>query len=259
MIDASNQVIQGFWSGPITTMERLSMQSFLANGHEYHLYAYPGGIPNPEAVPAGVVILNAEEIVPQARVETFRCSTHFSDFFRASLLLKKGGWHSDLDNVALMPLGFPEPYCFYRDQDESTISFALSKAPPGSPLMQYVYSYIDRLTQSELDQLSWQAIGPDFTHGAIEHFQLTQFAQPGYRFDPVHWSRARDLINPAADPPFDLSRSYSCHLFHAVWNGGPQDRCGRGWNLGQDLDARMDTDGEYHPDCLYEKLKRRYL
>jgi len=253
---SSNHIIQGFWQGPFTTMERLCVESFMQNGHELRLYCYE----KPEGVPEGVCIMDANEILPESQVSTFRCSTHFSDFFRVNLLLKRGGWHTDLDNVLLHALddeAFSASYCFYRDHDESTISLALSKCPPGSPLMQHCVGYIGRMGQAEREQLSWQAIGPDFTHGAIEHFKLTEFAQPGYVFDPVHWSRAHDLVNPAAE--FDLSRSYSVHLFHAAWNDGPQDRYGKGWDLGQPSSEKIWTDGTYHPDCLYEKLKRRYI
>ena len=45
---------------------------------------------------------------------------------------------------------------------------------------------------------------------------------------------------------------------HAAWNDGPQDRYGKGWDLGQPSSEKIWTDGTFHPDCLYEKLKRRY-
>ena len=66
----------------------------------------------------------------------------------------------------------------------------------------------------------------------------------------------RDLVDPAAK--FDLSQSYSVHLFHAAWNSGPSDRTGRGFDLGQLPGERLDTNATYHSDCLYEQLKRKY-
>lgn len=42
-MQASNWVIQGLWvGGSLSRLEKLSIQSFLAYGHEYHLYAYTG-------------------------------------------------------------------------------------------------------------------------------------------------------------------------------------------------------------------------
>ena len=38
MID--NLVVQGFWQGDFTTMERLCVKSFMAAGHSFELYSY---------------------------------------------------------------------------------------------------------------------------------------------------------------------------------------------------------------------------
>lgn len=252
-MDPSNRIVQGFWSGPLTTMERLSMQSFLYHGHEFHLYVYDGDMAR---VPDNVHLRNAAEIVPQSEMETFRCPQQFSDYFRIALLLQRGGWYSDLDNTLLRPLTLDSSFCFYRDYDESTISFALSKAPINSPLMRHCYDFLSAMPLDERASLPWQAIGSDFACGAVEYFKLTQFARPGRTFDPVHWTRVHDLINP--DAKFDLSRSYAVHLFHAAWNKGPEDRTGKGFDLGHRTDVRLNTDGHYSYDCLYEQLKRRY-
>jgi hypothetical protein len=250
-LSADNLLVQGFWSGPLTTMERLSMRSFLSNGHEFHLYSY-GEI---KGIPEGAVLCDAAEIVPESEVATFRCAAQFSDYFRIALLYKKGGWYVDLDTICLQAFQFYVDYCFYRDQDESTISFAVSKSPAGSPLMQHCYDYLAQMDPEDRARLDWQEIGSDFACGAVEFFKMTQFAQPGYVFDPIHWTRVRDLINPVAK--WDLSRSYAAHLFHAAWNKGPHDSSGKGFDLGHKLSDDLDTDVSYHSDCLYEQLKRR--
>lgn len=252
-LSADNLVVQGFWQGEFTTMERLCVKSFMANGHEFHLYSY-----EPIAgVPDGVVLCDAADIVPRDQVETFRCAQQFSDFFRIALLLKRGGWHSDLDNCCLRPLDFSSDYVFYRDYEETTISFALAKAPVGSPLMWHCYEYLSSMTVAERSGLAWQEIGTDFAVGAVEYFNMTSYAQPGPSFDPVCWTRSKELVDPAAK--WDLSNSFSLHLFHAAWNHGPSDSTGQGFDLGLRPGEPLWTDGEYHPDCLYEQLKRRYL
>jgi hypothetical protein len=252
-MDPSNQIVQGFWQGPLTTMERLSMQSVMAQGHAYHLFTYDP----PAGVPVGVVVKDACDIVPESEAATFRCAQQLSDYFRIKLLLDKGGWHSDLDVVLLRPLDFPANLCFYRDHDESAISLALAKAPAGSPFLTHCAKYIELLSAEERANLSWQEIGTDFVTGAIEYFKLAQFAQSGRTFDPIHWTRVRDLVDPTVE--FDLSESYAVHLFHAVWNKGPDDRRGTGFDLGQELGVELNTDGKYPEGCLYEILKRRYL
>ncbi len=253
MISPDNLVVQGFWTGPFTTMERLCVKSFMSHGHRFELYAYEPI----EGVSDGVVLKDAREIVPESEVATFRCAAQFSDHFRVALLLKKGGWYSDMDNCLLAPLDYASEYVLYRDYDESTISLALSKAPAGAPFLQHCYDYVRSLSIEERARLSWQEIGTELVLGAIEYFHLTQFAQSGKTFDPVQWERVRDLVDPAAK--FDLTDAYSVHLFHAAWNDGPEDKAGRGFDLGHRPGVRLDTDGEYPEGCLYETLKRRYL
>jgi hypothetical protein len=255
VISPDNLLVQGFWSGPLTTMERLSMQSFLYWGHRYALYCYE----EPAGVPAGVEVRDAREIIPESEVKTFRCAQQFSDFFRIALLYKRGGYYSDLDNIALKFMDFDSPYVFYRDHDESTISFALSKAPAGSELMTHCYTYLSQMAADERARLSWQEIGAEFAQGAVEYFHMTDYAQPGYVFDSIHHTRVRDLVSPSPEPLFDLSKSYSVHLFHAAWNSGPIDRTGKGFNLDLPQGEKLDTDATYPSDCLYERLKRRYL
>ena len=254
MIDPSNRIVQGFWTGPLTTMERLSMKSFIANGHEFHLYSYE----SLEGVPDGVVLCDAAEIVPKSEMATFRCAAQFSDHFRVALLLKRGGWYTDLDNVLLCPLDFASEYVFYRDHDESTISLALSKSSAGAPFLQHCYEFVRGMSADDRSRLSWQEIGTDLVLGAIEYFKLTGYAQPGRVFDPVQWENVRSIVDPAVK--FDLSQSYAVHLFHAAWNSGPVDSVGKGFDLGhRRFGDPIWTDATYHPDCLYEQLKRRYI
>ena len=248
----SNRIVQGFWQGDFTTMERLCVKSFMYWGHTFELFCYE----KPKGVPDGVVLRDAAEILPREEMATFRCAQQFSDYFRIKMLLKNGGWNSDLDNCLIKSLDFPESMCFYRDYDESTMSLALAKAPAGAPFLQHCADYIESLSLEERARLSWQEIGTELVLGAIEYFKLTSHAKSGRTFDPVQWQRVHELVDPAAE--FDLSESYSVHLFHAAWNKGPEDRTGKGFDLGHRPGLQLDTDGEYPEGCLYEKLKRRY-
>ena len=188
----SNRIVQGFWQGDFTTMERLCVKSFIYWGHTFELFCYE----KPKGVPDGVVLRDAAEILPREQMDTFRCAAQFSDHFRVALLLKKGGWHSDLDNCLLAPLDHKSEYVFYRDYDESTISLALSKAPAGAPFLRHCYDYVQAMSLEERARLSWQEIGTELVLGAIEYFKLTGHAQPGRAFDPVQWERIRSIVGP---------------------------------------------------------------
>src|SRR5690348_5090275 len=101
-------VIQGLWVGDrLSTMERLSIASFLALGHEYHLYVY-----RPVAnVPAGTCVKDAREILPESMIFQYRkrpSYAGFANFFRYKLLLDRGGWWVDTDAVCLRALDFAD-------------------------------------------------------------------------------------------------------------------------------------------------------
>jgi mannosyltransferase OCH1-like enzyme len=71
-------------------MERLSIASFLTNGHEYHLYVYE----EIENAPEGTVLKAANEILPESMIFQYKkypSHAGFSNFFRYKLLLEKGG------------------------------------------------------------------------------------------------------------------------------------------------------------------------
>jgi hypothetical protein len=103
----ADTTIQSLWIGErLSTIERLSIQSFLTNGHEYHLYVYS----DVGEVPSGVVLKDASSIIPRDGIFTTRGSLSiFSDWFRNELLFARGGYWVDLDVVCLRPLHFEEP------------------------------------------------------------------------------------------------------------------------------------------------------
>src|SRR5262245_50707816 len=105
----SADIVQSLWIGErLGTMGRLGLASFLANGHEFHLYCYD----RISDVPKGAVIRDASEILP--RDQAFAYQTGFgqgshsggSNFFRYKLLLERGGWWVDTDVVCLQRFDF---------------------------------------------------------------------------------------------------------------------------------------------------------
>ena len=108
--------IQSLWiGGELSPMEQLSIASFLAHGHEYHLYSY-GEVGR---LPKGAVLKNAEEILPKTAIFQYRqhpSYAGFSNFFRYRLLLRKGGWWVDTDVVCLKPFAFDAPYVFAAER-----------------------------------------------------------------------------------------------------------------------------------------------
>ena len=135
-------VIQGLWIGEaLSTMERLSIASFLAHGHEYHLYTYE----DVKNVPAGTHIRDANEILPASAIFQYREQKSFSGFanyFRYKLLLERGGWWCDLDVVALRPFDFSAEYVFGEETTGSlqpAVNSGVIRAPQGASLLRFAW------------------------------------------------------------------------------------------------------------------------
>ena len=233
-------VIQGLWVGPrLTTMERLSIASFLAHGHDYHLYTYD----EVQNVPAGTTLKDGEQVLPRSSIFRYRdrdTVAGFSNFFRYKLLLEHGGWWADTDVVCLAPFAFENAHVFsteYADGDV-IIGSAVIRAPRGSPVMAYAWEACEAL---DTDHLGWGVVGPELLAKAVIHTGLQASAVDRNVFCPFGYEDWRRAIEPLKDWPFDTT-TRAVHLWHEMWR----------------LEGR-DKDGQYPRDSLYETLKRRYL
>ncbi|MFV0329293.1 MAG: glycosyltransferase [Dysgonomonas sp.] len=107
----NNNPIQSLWVGPqLSAMEILCINSYLTNGHEFHLYAY-NNILN---VPKGTIMKDANEIIPKKDIyiDNFGGYVNLSNQFRFTMLYKLGGWWVDMDTVCLRPFDFDEDFVF---------------------------------------------------------------------------------------------------------------------------------------------------
>src|SRR6267154_6333445 len=109
-------VIQSLWVGPqLSVMERISISSFLKNGHSYILYAY-GPV---DGLPDGAELKDANEILPSSDIFTYsEYATYsgFSNFFRYKLLMERGGWWVDTDIICLKPFNFAAEFVFSSER-----------------------------------------------------------------------------------------------------------------------------------------------
>jgi hypothetical protein len=212
------------WIGTkLTMMEKLSIRSFIANGHEFHLYCYQPI----EGVPEGTVIKDGREIVPESDICKFRALANFSDWFRYNLIFQKGGWWVDLDTICLKPFDFIEEYVHNCNP---------FKCPPHSPVMEWC---IRECEKKDWSTSQWTDLGPGLCQKAKKLFPQIAFGE-GDTFHPISWENWRQFLSPRA--PRIPQTSYAVHLCHEMWRISVQD-----------------FDTHYPPTCLYEKLKARYL
>ena len=243
----SNPIIQSFWSGTLTAMEKLCIRSFIANGHEFHLYAY-GKL---EGVPEGCVVKDANDIIPESKIRQLPCVQQWADFFRAALLLKKGGWWVDMDTVCLKPYDFAAEYVFAGCDSDTVIQNCVIKVPSNSPIMQAWYDHINDKNAAQLAGLAFQEVGPELCAKLVPKFGLQQYVLPRITFDPIGFDRVHHFVDPSA--VWDLSRTYSIHCFHAAWRGQHESL------QRKDYAKLTGTDDKFPEGCLYEQLKRRFL
>ena len=198
----SNHVIQGLWFGEsLTNLERLCMKSFMDNGHEFHLYVYD----ELQDIPQGVIVKDANEIVPRTRIKEFRWFAGFSDFFRYMLLAKKGGWYVDMDVICLRPLDFSSEYVFaahgckdhtlgyaplipsdmYGYKSDQLVGDGIIKAPVNSLLMDYCCKVIEANSKKGSNDIAYDELGPRLFKRAVTTFGLEKYIQAKSRHSPL--------------------------------------------------------------------------
>lgn len=235
----SNRIIQGMWIGAeLSVMERLSISSFMHNGHEYHLYVYD----EVKNIPAGAIVRDATEILPASNIfqyKHFPTYAGFANFFRYKLLLERGGWWVDMDTICLKPFDFPSEHVFAAEEVDGleVITSGIIKAPAESPAMAYAWEVCQ---SKNPEQLRWGETGPKLMGEAVRKFSLERYGKPFQVFCPLGYSEWRKVLEPDASALDE--RSYAIHLWNEMWRAA-----------GQDKNAR------YPETCLYEQLKSRYL
>lgn len=237
---AANKIIQGLWIGTeLSLMEQLSIASFLANGHDYHLYVYD----DLKQIPGGTTVKDANEILPSAKI--FRYTGRpsyagFSNFFRYKLLLERGGWWADTDTVCLKRLDFSEEFVLSSEISKGieVVNCGVIKSPAGSDAMKYAWSVCQA---KDPKKLVWGETGPRLMAETVSKFSLEQFKQPHRVFCPLGFFDWKKILEPDFDESL-IAGSYAVHLWNEKWREAAQDKNAR-----------------YPQASLYEQLKRRYL
>jgi hypothetical protein len=252
--------IQMFWHGsPLSRIERLSMISFLSNGHDVHLYIYD----EPRGVPAGVQLKDAADILPRSDLFFHRRNqsvAHFSDWFRYRLLFERGGLWSDTDMVCLEPFDYPSPIVFAW-QDDHYLNNAVLGLPAGDPMAEWLARSCERPNQmlpydnlrrrlaklkrrvkgQGREWVRWGDTGPYGLTSAARHFRYIGHALPKWHFYPVAYEENRLLFESAPSGTrsiFDGSRAV--HLWNQLIDGAEKN-------------------SKFPSDSPFEQLWTRYL
>ena len=184
-------VVQGLWvKGPLSRIERLSIESFVRNGHEYHLYTYDD---SEYRLPPGAIQKDAGEIVPRDKVwqhgfgEEAGSLAGFSDYFRFTLLFEKGGIWADADLVCLRPLSVDRPLYISAETARPGIeqpSTQLLKFPKGDDLLKRAIEYIE---SQDPGQIEFLQVGPRLIHRLVDEMGYGAHVLPAKVANPVPW------------------------------------------------------------------------
>ncbi len=237
-------VVQSFWLGArLPALQLLSLRSFLAQGHDYHLYAFEPI----ENVPDGVTMLDAASILPRDSVFTYQrgfgrgSSSAFSNLFRYKLLYERGGWWVDTDVVCLRPFDFDADFVFATERDperRQTVASCVIKSPANADYLKYC---LDSCGSRDKSTIEWGEIGPRLVSDAVTRFNLDRFLLPPEAFNPIDYSLFSE-IQAAGFEMARLSESFAVHLWNQKW----KTHC-------------LDPNYDGAPDSLYAWLRRRYL
>lgn len=130
------EVFYGYWyDGELPPYARLSIKSYVQNGHTFVLYTH-GTL---SKVPHGCIVADAHKYITEKEIQPFLEDNMnlrmLSDWFRYRVMYDRGGWWADADTILIPNNPIPQDdYVFFKRSGE-TISTCLYKVPPKSAVM----------------------------------------------------------------------------------------------------------------------------
>lgn len=207
--------IHSLWIGKqLSNLELLTLHSFVSHGHRFHLWLYE---PLQTAVPQGVILQDANEILDQKHIFHYRTGdigkgsvAGFSDIFRYKLLYEKGGWWVDMDVTCLRPFQFDEPYVF-RQHDFLPVVGNIMKTPKGCPAMKAAFEE----ALESVDEFNTDWLLPiEILNRQIEQHHLTEYIRADL-CNPDRW----ELVTLFRESNLKLNNNWhAIHWINVEWN-----------------------------------------
>jgi len=235
----NNLPIQSLWVGDaLSPMEVLCIHSFLAHGHDFHLYVYD----HVANIPEQTVVKDANDIIPKEKifVDAFGGYVNLSNQFRYTMLYKIGGWWVDMDSVCLKPFDFDTPFVFSSETDDphhrSVVNTGYIKSPPGAKFLKDCFDFVDN---RGIENIHWGELGVSLISRMIFRNNLGQYVRPPECFCPVSSYQMNRLIEKNDEPLPE--NAYNLHWWHELWRR-----------------KKIDKWGHFPEASLYEQMKRRF-
>lgn len=257
-----SNIVQSLWIGEnLSIMEILSINSFLKNNYEYHLYTY-GDIQN---IPTGVIIKDANDILDKSEVYTYKNKSYsaISNHFRFALLYEKGGMWCDTDVICTKSYNeakeeLDQKYIIISESNkkynEEKIGCSILKFPKNDPILLDAIEECESKKQSILDGTFTWGLGPTTTKYLVEKYKLQQYVKPWSFANSCSCHHVMTIIDPNYKSSSNSENGYyndinklpkkNCfiHLFNEFWRKND-----------------IDKNKKYNINSLYEQLKIKYL
>lgn len=242
-------IIQGLWVGKIGVLERLSIASFLAHGHDYHLYTYE----DQANLPPGCITMDANAILPKSAIfhhthgQAKGGLTGFSNLFRYRLLEQKGGWWCDMDIICLKPFAFTRDMVLASERHwlwRRKWSNAVICCPAGHALMQSCYRDAAAIDKN---RMRFAQCGASLLRRHARKLGLSCYVEPPQSFNPINWWESSRIAQPGSSHRISPD-SYAVHCYSESWR----------WRL-QDQHEQQFRNHIFPPASLLGELQRRYL
>ncbi len=189
ILSEENRIVNSLWIGnKLSSIELLTLYSFVENGHEFHLWIYE---PLQNNLPSNIILRDANEIIPEnyifrrkyddpeSNIGKGSVGSPFSDLFRYKLLYEVGGWWVDMDVTCLKALEISEPY-FFRAHPLLPMIGNVMKVPRKSELMELTYQEVKNTCNAET--LEW-LLPNKILNQYILNLNLTKFIRSDFSVD----------------------------------------------------------------------------
>lgn len=237
-----SEAVSSLWIGQkLSSLEILSIKSFLWHGYNYHLYCYED-IAN---LPSGVTVMDANEIIEKENIFTYKKNpgkgsySGFSNYFRYTMLHKRGGIWVDADVVCLREFDLPD-YAFAAEHTQTAVAYiptsCFIKSGANSPFTRYC---MEVCNNKNPDDITWGETGPYLVGEAVAELGLSEFVLQPEAVCPIpFWSVSEIVRDGFGEFP---RQTFAVHLWNEMWR-----RKG------------LDKDRVY-PNSLYRSLREKYV
>ena len=233
--------VNSLWIGKkLSPINIISINSFLHNSYKYNLYVYE----EVENIPKGVNIRDGNDILPDSAIWYYGngfskgSPSSFSNEFRYTLLYKNGGLWADTDVVLLKKLELNDEFIFISEMNNEKQLVTTSVIYSKESKQDIFKDCIDVIENIDKNNIIHGEIGPFLFDYKVREFDLMKYVKPIDEFCSINWY---DIYQFFDDSEL-VDGVTGLHLWQSRWK----------------VDGFVEYK-EYDKNCIYERLKERYL